>query len=74
MNNIFDYQGTLYENENSLDKIGTTLWNDTVHSCDIVESFCGWNVLSMVLHLIRWAITHCYFNALLSMHSLPKYL
>jgi hypothetical protein len=25
MNNIFDYQGTLYENENSLDKIGTTL-------------------------------------------------
>ena len=40
-NNIIDYQGTLCENENSLDKIGKTLQNNSTHSFDMVESFTG---------------------------------
>jgi hypothetical protein len=67
-NNVFDYQGMLYENKDSLDNIGKSLRNNSANSCDMVESFTGLKCFKHGAAFDKMGYYSVFMHVFLSMH------
>lgn len=65
---IFDYQGSLYENESSLDELGGVLEKHPKHAIPGVEQFCGMKCFKHGAAFDKMGYYSLFLSSMLSMH------